>query len=148
MSWCKQAVLEMTQSKSCSEQEQLEQSAQWRAQLDFEYLWEWRLHSHFGHPVPVCEYHHSECVFLCLNGISYISVCAHCLLSSHWATLKRCSLHLRFFLLQILITRRRFPWVFLLQAEQSHLFQPLLLWQILQFLNHLNGSLLLCGIHS
>jgi len=71
----------------------LQQAVQDPMQSSFEYPQSWRVNLS-EKPVPVSDHpHHAKVSFLCLNDISCVSVCAHCLLSSHWTTLRKAWLH-------------------------------------------------------
>lgn len=65
-------------------------------QLGFEYFQRRRLHNLSGQPFPVFGHSYGKTTvtllqvfFLHLNGISYIPVCAHCLLYFLWIPLRR-----------------------------------------------------------
>lgn len=68
----------------CSDQGLLEQLAEEHVQSDSEHLQGWKLHNLSGKPVPVFDHPHSKKthphIFICLSGISCVSVCAHYLL--------------------------------------------------------------------
>lgn len=77
------------------------------------------------------------------NGIFYISVCAHCLLSHHWAPQRRVCLHLYSPLQIIFIYKKRyfFPWaIFSWLSNPSS--QPFHTCQMLSSCKHLCGLLL------
>lgn len=148
--WPKKTLLETIQSKPCSDQALLEQDAQGHNQLDFEYPQKWRLHSFSVNPVPVC------------SSVSCVSLWEIVLFKWHF-------LYFSLFPLPPILSlsnteKSLAPSSFLhsshicidgedlrvpplLQAEQFRLSWPLLLWQMFQSLNRLNGSLLLYGIH-
>ena len=97
------------------------------------YVQRGRLHNLSGLPVPVLSPSQWKSVFLFWDGETLppnpsVSVCAHCLLSCHWAPLKRAWLHRLCTLLSDVGT---YWWCLpehsLLQAEQSQLSQPFLM---------------------
>ena len=54
----------------------------------FEYLQGRTFHNLSGKPRPVFDrFHSKKRFFLSLNTIHYVSICAYCLLSFHWAAL-------------------------------------------------------------
>ena len=79
----------------CSKHCQLEQVAHDHVQLGFEYVHRQTLQNLPGQSMTVFHNPHSKQVFfLCLKGISCISMCAHCFLFCHWAPLRIICLHL------------------------------------------------------
>ena len=68
----------------CSQQSSLKQVAHGHVLSGFE-----NLHSLSVKPLPMFDDAHIEKYFLLLNGILFISVCAHCLSSYHRAPLRR-----------------------------------------------------------
>lgn len=84
-------------------------------------------------PVPVFCYSQSKSVSWCSEGASCVSVCAHC----HWRDYVFFALSLRFFAYFDKILKN------LLFSRLSSLSSlSLLIWEILQSLNHLRGPLL------
>lgn len=80
--WGCKTPWEVSRPIPCSEQGQLQQIAKDCIQLSSEYFQRWTVHTS-GQPVPVFEHHHTKrCFLLCLNAISCISDCGHCLTSS------------------------------------------------------------------
>lgn len=63
----------------------------------------------------------------------------HCLLSCSWPSLSRIWFWLLFFSCKYSYIWIRLPEPSLLQAEQSEFSQPLLIQEMLQYLNHLSG---------
>lgn len=82
-------------------------------------------------------------VSLCSEGTSCVSRCAHCLRVCHRQPLKRARLSLFHTLpLGVYTHWWELPWGFFSPAEQSHLSQPCLRWEMFQSLNQLCGPLL------
>lgn len=65
---------------------QLEQVAQHHTQAGSEYLQAWRCCNLSGQPLPEFDQPHcKKGFFLCLRGISHLSVCTHCSVARyHW----------------------------------------------------------------
>lgn len=79
--------------------------------------------------------------FFFLSGISFISICAHCLSSSHWVLLRRVWFHLLYSLPRGVCTRfKDLPRAFSCQGWTGPASQPLLLCQMLQSLYHFCGT--------
>lgn len=94
--------------------------AQDHTQVDFEYLQGWKTHSCCGqHTRQQC----SAVLILKTSGsleeASCVSVSAYCLLSSHWAPIKRAWLHLLHFLARNLQTLIRCPISILFSMQNS-----------------------------
>lgn len=101
------------------------------------YLQGWRFHNLSGQPVLVLHYPHSKKVLQ--NLLCFILLC---LLSCHWALLKRAWLHLLCILKVFIYIDKTPSESFLLQAEQSQLPQLFLIAEMFQSLNHFSGSFL------
>ena len=80
--------------------------------------------------------------YQCPEGTSCAPVCAHCLLFWHWALLTTLAPSSLDSPLRYLWTLMRSPRASTSPAEQSQLFQPLLIDQVLQNLHHLGGPML------
>lgn len=101
-------------------------------------------------PMPVLR--HALCgksVSWCLWGISWVTVCVPCLLSWHWAALKRACFHLLCTSFSCLNTFLRSPQAFSRPSSpEFHVGEPFFMWAILQSINHPHGpsldSLFLC----
>lgn len=78
--------------------------------------------------------------FPSLNGISWIPVCAHCLLSCLWELLNLALFPLPPHNRTFIHTDTIPPELSFLQAEWSWPFQPLIIWKLLQLLDQFSGS--------
>lgn len=108
----------------------LEPVAQDHVQTAFEYLKGGRFHNCSGQRVPVLSHLHSQkSISWFPYGTSHVSVCASCLVTGHHQ--KSMWLYLP----------SRFPseiFKNFLWAKELHLFQPFLIWEMLQSHNHLH----------
>lgn len=82
--------LEIVLSDPLLKQGQLWQIARDCIQLGFEYLQKWRLHHVPRQSIPEFDHCHSKKMFSCVQmRFNVYSVCAHRVLSCHWAPLCR-----------------------------------------------------------
>lgn len=109
-------------------------------QMAFKYLRGQRCHNLPGQLLPVLSYPHSKNVFPSVWTKPPVLVCAHYLWSCHWATENKVlpsSLHPPFRYL-VTLMRSSVSLHFSHLAEQPHLSQPFLVWEILQCLQPYN----------
>lgn len=109
-SWGWKAALEVAQSNTLLRAGSATTGCSGLCQSGFEDLQGWKLHHLSGQPAPACDHQQSESVFLCLDGISCISVCCHCHWSCHWAPLRRVWLHCLYSLHQEFISELSPSW--------------------------------------
>lgn len=109
-SWGWKAALEVARSNTLLRAGSATTGCSGLCQSGFEDLQGWKLHHLSGQPAPACDHQQSESVFLCLDGISCISVCCHCHWSCHWAPLRRVWLHCLYSLHQEFISELSPSW--------------------------------------